>query len=303
MPSQSCKQREMCPLDDAEWNDEPGNVLLFPGGVMTWLGICPDIRSEQHYGTRLVRCFASRPANVPAMLAETAARQPTGEALICGEQRLDWRALEEIAGRVAGALAALGIGTGDRVALLLANSAEFVIALHAVMRLGAIVVPLNIREERPELAYILENCGAKALIYHAGLAAKVPVAAKLPGLRHRIVCGYSDTQQLNFAGLTAGEPISPAFIAEESTAAILYTSGTTGRPKGAMLTHFSIVHAAMIYEACMGLSAADRTVVTVPMSHVTGLTASIAAMLRVGGALLVAPPFKADRASRFRAIG
>ena len=261
---------------------------------LTWLGDIPEVRAERRYGTRLVSCFAARPASVPAMLAEAVARNSDGEALIDGERRITWRALDDAASRVAGGLASLGVVPGDRVALLMANCVEFVVAMHAVMRLGAIVVPLNIREERPELTFILGNCGPKVLIYDTGLAAKVPLVTDVASIEHCIVHGRDSGNALRFDTLLSGGVVSPAGISEEDVATILYTSGTTGRPKGAMLTHFSIVHAALIYEACMGLSRNDRSVVTVPMSHVTGLTASIAAMLRVAGALVIAPPFKAE---------
>ena len=96
----------------------------------------------------------------------------------------------------------------------------------------------------------------------------------------------------------AGAPapaLAPTAVEEEDTAIILYTSGTTGRPKGAMLTHLGICHSAMHYECCMGLTASDRAVVAVPMSHVTGVIALIAAMVRAAAALIVMPAFKARR--------
>jgi acyl-CoA synthetase (AMP-forming)/AMP-acid ligase II len=81
-------------------------------------------------------------------------------------------------------------------------------------------------------------------------------------------------------------------VEEEDTAVILYTSGTTGHPKGAMLTHLGICHSAMHYQCCMGLSR-DRSIVAVPMSHVTGVVALIAAMVRAAGTLIVMPSFRA----------
>jgi acyl-CoA synthetase (AMP-forming)/AMP-acid ligase II len=261
---------------------------------MSWLGHIPRMREERHYGGRLVTCFAERPGSVPAMLAEAELRNPRGEAVVDGERRLDWASLAALVARTAGGLKRLGVATGDRVALLMPNRLEFVISLHAVLRLGAIAVPLNIREERPELAYILANCGAKAAIYAPELAAKLPLRDESPSLALRIALERADGASLVFDGLTSADPVPAKDIAEEQVAAILYTSGTTGRPKGAMLTHFSLVHAALIYEACMGLGAADRSVVTVPLSHVTGLTAALAAMLRVAGTLIIAPPFKAE---------
>src|SRR5262249_47885873 len=85
----------------------------------------------------------------------------------------------------------------------------------------------------------------------------------------------------------------PAVVDEEDTAIILYTSGTTGRPKGAMLSHLGIWHSALHYECCMALTSNDRSIVAVPMSHVTGVIALIAAMVRAAAALIIMPAFKA----------
>ncbi len=260
---------------------------------MTWLAPIPAMRDERHFGDRVVRCFAERPRSVPQMLAEAVMRNGSGEAVVDAEQRLDYRVLDALAGRLAGGLAQLGIKRGDRVALLLANGIPFVAAFHAIVRLGAIAVPLNIREERPELAYILANCGASVVIHDADLQAKVPAVADAPSLQHRVAAGGDVAGAGSFATLAASPAHAAVNVAEGAVAAILYTSGTTGRPKGAMITHLGLVHAAMIYETCMGLTPTDRSVVTVPLSHVTGLTAAFAAMLRVAGTLIIAPPFKA----------
>lgn len=266
---------------------------------MHWLGPIPTIRHERHFGDRVVRAFDRRPAGVAAMLAEAVARHPTGEALVEGPRRLDWRTVEDQVARLAGGLAGLGVGRGDRVAILGANSVEHVLTLHAACRLGAVAVPLNIRESRPGLAWMLAHSGATALVHDAALSHLVPDAPDVPALRHRAVIGRTQgsgppTAAVAFDALALAAPVAPAPVAEEDVAAILYTSGTTGRPKGAMITHLGLVHAAMIYEACMGLSAADRSVVSVPLSHVTGLTAAVMAMLRAAGTLVVSPPFRAD---------
>ncbi len=227
------------------------------------------------------------------MLAEAVARRPLAEALVCGTSRRDYRTFDLDVARLAAGLADLGIAAGDRVALLLANSAEFVLTFLAVVRLGAIVVPLNVREGPRELAFVLADCGAKALLYDDGLAVSLPPRADTPALVHRLP--IAAIGQANVLARLYGERgLPPAITSEEDVAAILYTSGTTGRPKGAMLTHLGIVHAAMIYEAAMGLGPGDRSIVSVPLSHVTGLTAGIALMLRVGGTLIVMPAFKAD---------
>ncbi len=227
------------------------------------------------------------------MLAEAVARQTDGEALVCDDARWTYRALADEVERFAGGLAARGVSPGDRVALLMANSADFVIVFLAIQHLGAIAVPLNVREGPDELGHILRDCGAGLLIHGEALAHRLPPPADTPAVGHRMSIGAAS----GVSGLhrhSASHSPAAYGSAEEDVAAILYTSGTTGRPKGAMLTQLGLVHAAMIYEACMGLTATDRSVATVPLSHVTGLTAGIMAMLRVGGTLIVMPAFKAD---------
>ena len=86
---------------------------------------------------------------------------------------------------------------------------------------------------------------------------------------------------------------TPAEVGEEDTAMILYTSGTTGKPKGAMLAHCNIIHSSMVFVSCLQLTAADRSIAAVPLGHVTGVVANITTMARCAGALIVMPEFKA----------
>ncbi len=125
-----------------------------------WLDHAPPTQLETHYSDRRVRCFVERPASLHAMLVEAAALAPQREALVCGDRRLNWRDVDHEVSLLAGGLADLGVAAGDRVALLLSNRAEFMLLLLAIARLGAITVPLNIREQTPELAYALAQCAA-----------------------------------------------------------------------------------------------------------------------------------------------
>ncbi|MDE2455091.1 MAG: acyl--CoA ligase, partial [Burkholderiales bacterium] len=190
--------------------------------------------------------------------------------------------------------ARLGLQRGDRVALLLGNRIEFVVTLFAAARLGAIAVPIGTREQTPGLAYLLGHCAAVLLVHEAELAPLLPAAADLPALRVRIAAGGDCAGSEPFAALLEGAAApAPAAVAEEDCAAILYTSGTTGRPKGAMLTHLGLVHSAMHYQIAMALGPEDCSIAAVPLSHVTGLVALIATMARCAGKLCIMPAFKA----------
>ncbi|MGE0852770.1 MAG: class I adenylate-forming enzyme family protein [Hyphomicrobiaceae bacterium] len=259
-----------------------------------WLGSVPPMRSEAHFDGRVVRCFIDRPRSAYALLEQALASNPDGEAIVSGNARLTYAGFADLVSQCAGGLDALGVGRGDRVALLLGNDVAFPVVLFAALRLGAIAVPISIREQTPGLAYMLEHCGAKVLVHDADLADRLPPQHAVPALAHRIAV-QPGAARGGLDGLLAFGPSAAgtAPVGEEDTAVILYTSGTTGRPKGAMLTHLGICHSALHYKHCMGLSPRDRAIVAVPMSHVTGVIALIAAMVCAAGTLIVMPSFKA----------
>ena len=257
-----------------------------------WLGRVPPTQWERHYGDRVVRCFVRRPTSAYALLGEAVDRNPDGEALICDDERLSYRDFEQAVKRCAAGLQAAGIRSGDRVALLLGNGIVFPVVMFAALRIGAIAVPLSVREQTKGLAYMLDQSGAKLLVHDAGLAERLPEARHTPALAQRVAIA-PDASWTTLPLLAEPADVPPADVQEEGTAIILYTSGTTGLGKGAMLTHLGICHSAMHFEYCMGLTANDRAVVAVPISHVTGVIALIAAMTRVAAALIVMPEFKA----------
>ena len=261
-----------------------------------WRRRAPALREEDHFGRRLT-CFAERPSTLHAMLAESAALRPEAEALVCGGTRLSYGELDRAVARCANGMMARGIRRGDRVAILLGNRPEFVIAFFAAARLGAIVVPLNVREQKPELAYVLGHSGAALLVAEADLAGRLPDPAELPALAHRLFVGASEGTEPPgepFAALLAADDhCPPAPTEEDEVAAILYTSGTTGRPKGAMLTHLGFVHSCLHYRHAFALGPRDRALVAVPLSHVTGTVALMAAAFACGSALVILPQFKA----------
>ncbi len=254
----------------------------------------PAMRVEAHYGDRVARCFADRPRGVDQILREAVARNPAGEALVDGARRFTYAEFDRAVDYVAAGLAARGLQQGDRVALLLGNRAEFAFALFGAIRAGGVVVPLNTREQKPEIAFNVQNSGAAALMFESGLADRIPDAADMPGLRLSFAVGAAVAGAEAFDDLLAGSrPVAPVPVDEEATAVILYTSGTTGKPKGAMLTQMSMVISAMHYEFCLGLHAGDRALMAVPATHVTGLVAILLSMVRAGGATIFQTVFKA----------
>jgi long-chain acyl-CoA synthetase len=248
----------------------------------------PAMQLQARFGDRVVPVFAERPNSIWAMVADAASKNPDGEALVCGDQRLTWREVVRQSANVAAGLRRAGLQQGDRVALLLGNRIEFALALFAAAHLGAVTVLLSTRQQKPEIAHVLTDCGAVLLIHEATLADRLPDPHDVPELKHRICIDDA------FSDLAGHAPLQePAQVGEEDTAMILYTSGTTGRPKGAMLAHCNVIHSAMVYEACMALTAADRSIAAVPLAHVTGVVANIMSMVRCAGTLVIVAEFKA----------
>lgn len=260
---------------------------------MHWTRL-PPIRRELHFG-RVVAAFAERPNDLRAMFEAAVAAHGAREALVDGTHRLDYAKLARVTERLAGHFGRLGVAAGDRIALYLANEREFVHVLLAAQRIGAIAVPVNVREQRPELAFILDQCAAKAIVFDAALAGRLPEPAEAPALVHRLsvgggVEGATPLERL----LETHSPVAARPpLCEDDPAVILYTSGTTGKPKGAMLTHFNLVHTCLHYRECMRLAPADRSLLAVPASHVTGLAAIILALFAVGGCVVMMREFKA----------
>jgi acyl-CoA synthetase (AMP-forming)/AMP-acid ligase II len=251
----------------------------------------PPMRLETRFGDRMVPAFCERPKNIWAMISEAAAKNPDGEALVCGARRMTWREVVAQSAQIAAGFQKLGLQSGDRVAVLLGNRIEFVLTMFAAAHAGLVTVLLSTRQQKPEIAYVLTDCGAKLLVHEADLAERLPVPRDVPDLVHRIAVG--DATVAPFARLLDNVASAPAEVGEEDTAMILYTSGTTGKPKGAMLAHCNVIHSSTVFVSCLQLTVADRSIAAVPLGHVTGVVANIMTMVRCAGALIIMAEFKA----------
>ena len=252
----------------------------------------PATRYEKRYGDRLVRCFVERPPSIDAMFRETVAKHGDEVAVVLGDERVTYREFEARVEAVARNLLARGLEKGDRIALLMGNNLEFFYAFMAAARAGLISVPMNIRQRRPEIEFVLNQCRAAAIVYDAGHEANLPGPEAVPTVRHRFSAGGGSG--VPFAELLReAPPVAFAAIGEEDTLCLLYTSGTTGKPKGAMLTHVGVIHSCIHFASAWSITARDVGCLAVPASHVTGLVAIILTMIYAGGRTLVMPAFKA----------
>lgn len=253
------------------------------------------MRRELHYGDRVVACHAIRASNVYTLLTDAVSRNAEGIALICDDVTMTYAALDAEVKKVAAGLSASGVGSGDRIAMLLGNGVPFVVLTYAAACLGAVTVPLNTRDQMPGIRHALQNSGAKVLVIEAEFHDLAPPAEDTPDLIARFAIGptqgFRDYETLR----TSAASVLPADIEEDAVATILYTSGTTGVPKGATLTGLGIVHSATNFVQAMGLGPTDTTIVVVPMTHVTGLVAGIHTLIRCAGTIVVLREFKATK--------
>ncbi|GGU57622.1 acyl-CoA synthetase [Streptomyces daghestanicus] len=219
--------------------------------------------------------------------ARRARKTPHRTALIHHDTTVTYALLHERTTRLAHALRARGLRRGDRIAYLGPNHPSYLETLFAAGTLGAVFVPLNTRLAGPEIAYQLTDSGAKALIHgpsHAGLV------AGLPGGTDVRACVEVGAEYEEMIAQADGDPIDEAVTADD-TCVIMYTSGTTGRPKGAMLTHSNLIWNAVNVLVDHDLIADERALVSAPLFHTAGLNMLTLPVLLKGGTCVLAESF------------
>ncbi|GAA1912598.1 long-chain-fatty-acid--CoA ligase [Streptantibioticus ferralitis] len=218
--------------------------------------------------------------NVSAILDDSARRHPDRLAIVAGDLRLGYRELRDDALAFAAELRSRGVRHGDRVALMLPNGVDFARAYYAVLAAGATVVPVHGLLVAEEAAFVLRHSGAVAVVCGGALRSVAGIAAADAGIKVLdVVTGGGR--------LDRPEPTEAGDIA-----AILYTSGTTGRPKGAQLTHLNLVmNATVMARDLIGLMPDDMVLGCLPLFHSYGQSCALNATLRAGAALVLAPRF------------
>jgi fatty-acyl-CoA synthase len=228
--------------------------------------------------------------NVGAWTLRRAQIGPDHLAVVDAERSLDYRALHERTGRCAALLAARGVGVGDRVALLLGNRSAYLELVFAAARIGAIAVPLNARLTAPELRALLADCTPSLLVHEQerdALARDAAAERALP----RLAC--PDPYEAELAAHAPREAILS--VSPEHPMILLYTSGTTGEPKGALLPHRKTLYNCLNADLFFGLARSDRVLVALPLFHSFGLSILSLPTLYAGGAVFLEPRFDAAR--------
>jgi long-chain acyl-CoA synthetase len=236
--------------------------------------------------------------NVAHALERAARYFPDKPAILFEDRRLDYRELNAAASRAAHGLAAWGVGPGDRVALCLPNIPAFAIAYAAIQKLGAVAVSVNVMLTTEELAYLLADSGAGVVF---AVEAAWPRLAPLVGAglrRDRVVICEGEVDGLpTLEAFGAGRPgdLRACDLDPAAPAAILYTSGTTGRQKGATLSHGNILSNLFAVNRYMRMALADRLLVCLPLFHVAAQNVLMNAGFNAGCTLVLQRRFDAAR--------
>jgi long-chain acyl-CoA synthetase len=231
------------------------------------------------------------------LVARSAEAHPDKPAVVAGGRATSYRELEERIRKASAALHGLGVGRGDRVALLVGNAPAFVEALHGALRLGAVVAPLNVMLTPEEAGAILADAGATAVVAEpAHLPTVLAVRDRVASVDHVVVTGSGPaprgTVSFEDAVARAGDPPQVA-VRQEDLALLAYTAGTTARPKGAMLTHGNLVANLGQISAVPALKEAESDVIlgVLPLFHIYALNAVLGVALREGATLVLAERF------------
>ncbi|MGB5736466.1 MAG: AMP-binding protein, partial [Thiohalocapsa sp.] len=236
-------------------------------------------------------------ADLPALFRRSAAAHCDAPAIFADAITWTYSALDTASDGVAASLAARGVVPGERVALYCPNGAEFVVAYLGILKAGAIVVPINLLLNPHEIGFMLRDAGVRGLFFHAAFAEQAAKAlADAPVVQWRIgICLEHDSGAADdyLHQLIETSPAVPVQIDPANAAAvILYTSGTTGRPKGAVLTHANLASNARAVAEALDLEpATDRLLVVLPMFHAFAGTVGILTPLLAGAALVPVPRF------------
>ncbi len=228
--------------------------------------------------------------NLGTILAASARERPDRVALRLNQQTLSYGELDRAARGFATSLRSRGLEPGDQVALMIPNVAEFTLAYFGTLYAGCTVVPLNVLLSAPEVQYHLEDSEARLLVAHPLFAEPARAGAEDAGVP-LVWAGGEESPTV--AELAGAEPIAAVYpTTPDDTAVILYTSGTTGKPKGAELTHSNLLmNCAVVVPKLLPLGPDDVALATLPLFHSFGQTCIQNASIAVGGSFTLLPRF------------
>ncbi|MFC4024089.1 class I adenylate-forming enzyme family protein [Oceanobacillus longus] len=245
------------------------------------------------FGRENISVYANRPTNLNEMLQKTVDQYPNKTAFIMEDEELTYTEANDRATRLAATLQQeYGLAKGDRIISLIGNDLAFPIVTFACFKLGAIMVPVNTKLTASEISYIVEHSKPKLIIHEDAYQAVINESIQ----RFPEIEPYTQTT-VSTGGAASGVTLESLInqnnelkaipIEETDAAFILYTSGTTGRPKGAVISHINVLHSVMHYKNTLQTDSEIRTIIAVPFFHVTGLVGQFLHMVYIGGSSAV----------------
>ncbi|MER7606796.1 long-chain fatty acid--CoA ligase [Nocardioides sp. NPDC127503] len=236
--------------------------------------------------------------NLATMLRESATARPDKPLVHAGDTAFTYAEVDALSGRLAASLRTRGLEPGDKVAVQLPNLPQFLISYFGILKAGMTMVPLNPLLASPEVAYHLEDSDARMLVtFESSVGAGLAGARAAGGVPTYVVSvgeGAAPEGARSFDELLAGEDDGDVYATSaDDTAVLLYTSGTTGRPKGAELTHFQLYMNCTVSGELFQVSADDVSLAVLPFFHVFGLSSVLNNVVRFGASLVLLPRFEA----------
>lgn len=191
-------------------------------------------------------------------------------------------------------LLAHGVGKGDVVSLMMPNSAEYIIAYYACWKLAALAGPVNSLLKAEELAYVISNSEARAMLAHSDFLPTIAgIRQELPHLK--ALLAFDDVVAATADFTDESSPLPATEVTREDEAIIIYTSGTTGKPKGCLLTHGNVIANARQICEWLGFTERDRLLTMMPLFHMNAVSVTTMSALYAGGSTVVSPKFSASR--------
>jgi long-chain acyl-CoA synthetase len=230
------------------------------------------------------------------MLSESAERYGKNRAVISGETQITYRELNRGACSLGNHLQSLGLGKGDKVALMLPNCPEFVIAYFAVQKIGGVAVTLNVQSTPYELLHLLGNSDSRCLITQGVLAKRFEeIQQELPLCRHLITTNGQEGDSA-FREIIAKGPFTEAIpeMAADDPAVMIYTAGLTGKPLGAVLTHYNLLTQSILLRTICHFDEHGIGLAVIPLFHSFGAVANMLAPLRIGAGVVLMERFTLD---------
>src|SRR5690349_10646833 len=238
--------------------------------------------------------MSAEPKNIPELLRERVAAAPDKIFLVseADNRQYYYKEFEAAVMRTARMLAAKGVRKGDVVSLLLPNSVEYVIAYFACWQIGALAGPINSLLKSQEIAYVISNSEARALLVNSEFLPLIEtIRDELTTLQ--AIIKFDNEADATREETTGANPT--ADVDADHEAIIIYTSGTTGKPKGCLLTHCNVIANARQISGWLGFNKTDRLLTMMPLFHMNAVSVTTMSALYAGGSTVVSPRFTASR--------